>query len=90
MIFLPLYVCAFQAGSAERLSHCVSVLSSPLNSAEMKRAALVELDELLDIHELWQSELNFRLVNGRMQRTIASSRTFVVDFSEVFTDFSSK
>ncbi|XP_022665691.1 CLIP-associating protein 2-like isoform X1 [Varroa destructor] len=49
-----------KAGSAERLSHCVSVLSSPLNSAEMKRAALVELDELLDIHELWQSELNFR------------------------------
>lgn len=26
----------------------------------MKRAALLELDELLATHELWQSELNFR------------------------------
>ncbi|OQR78571.1 CLIP-associating protein 2-like, partial [Tropilaelaps mercedesae] len=49
-----------KGGSVERLSHCVSVLSSPLNSSEMKRAALVELDELLDIQNLWQSELNFR------------------------------
>ncbi|XP_028966875.1 CLIP-associating protein 1-A [Galendromus occidentalis] len=46
--------------SGEGLSHCVSVLSSPLNSCELKRAALRELTELLKCSNLWNSEYNFR------------------------------
>ena len=51
---------ALQSTSGEGLSHCVSVLSSPLNSCELKRAALRELTELLNCSNLWNSEYNFR------------------------------